>query len=227
MLLHYASRTPLALSCSEYSRRDLLDAGFPDTTILPVPFDGEIYRQPPDRSVLERFAGDFANSLFVGRIAPNKQVKDVIRVFHYYQRINHRSRLFLVGKPMSPVCPHNAWLKDLIRYLGMTDVYLTGHVPLAALLAHHELADVYVSVSEHEGYGVPLVGSMYFDVPMVACRTTAIPGTLERSGVQVAQKDYPVVSELIHQMVTNSALRESVISRQRQRLSQVSMSQVH
>ena len=227
MLPQFADRTLLALSCSEYSRRDLLDAGFAETAILPVPLDEEAYRQPPDQRVLERFADDFANILFVGRIAPNKRVEDVIRVFHYYQHINHRSRLFLVGKPMSPVCPYNAWLKDIIQHLGLTDVYLTGHVPLAALLAYYELADVYVSMSEHEGYGVPLVESMYFDVPVVAYRTAAIPGTLGQSGVQVAQKDYPVVSELIHQLVTNSALRESVISRQRQHLSQVSMSQVH
>jgi glycosyltransferase involved in cell wall biosynthesis len=227
MLPQFASRTLLALSCSEYSRRDLLPAVFANTAILPVPLDEEAYRQPPDQRVLERFADDFANILFVGRIAPNKRVEGVIRVFYYYQHINHRSRLVLMGKPMSPVCPYNAWLKDLIQHMGLRDVYLTRHVPLAALLAYYELADVNVSMSEHKGYGVPLVESMYFDVPVVAYRTTAISGTLGQSGVQVAQKDYSVVSELIHQLVTNSALRESVISRQRQHLSQVRMSQVH
>jgi glycosyltransferase involved in cell wall biosynthesis len=227
MLPLFSQRTLVALANSEWSRQDLAGAGFGLTGILPVPFDEEAYRQLPDQNVLTRFADDFTNLLFVGRLAPNKCIEDVLKVFHYYRQINQRSRLFLVGKPVSPSCPYHAWLVDLVAHMELTNVYFTGHVPLTELLAYYKLADVYVSMSEHEGYGVPLIESMYFDVPVLAYKAAAVPETLGQTGVQVGRKDFFLIAELIHQLVTNTALRNGIISQQQQRLSEVSIARIH
>jgi glycosyltransferase involved in cell wall biosynthesis len=223
----FSQRTLVALANSEWSRQDLARAGFGLTGILPVPFDEEAYRQLPNQNVLARFADDFTNLLFVGRLAPNKCIEDVLKVFYYYRQINQRSRLFLVGTPVSPSCPYHTWLVDMVAHMKLTEVYFTGHVPLTELLAYYKLADVYVSMSEHEGYGVPLMESMYFDVPVLAYQAAAVPETLGQSGVQVAHKDFVLMAELIHQLITNGALREGIIKQQRQRLEQVSMEKTH
>jgi glycosyltransferase involved in cell wall biosynthesis len=227
MLPRFAKRTLLALADSEYNQRDLVRAGFAPTAVLPVPFDEESYRQQPDQAVLDEFADDFVNLLFVGRIAPNKRLEDVIKAFYYYRQINQSARLFLVGAPISDLCPYHYWLKHLIKQLRLDNVYLTGRVPLAELLAYYKLADVYISMSEHEGYGVPLIESMYFNVPVLAYKATAVPETLGQAGVQVGHKDFFLIAELIHQLVTNAALRDGIISQQRQRLSKVSMTRIH
>jgi glycosyltransferase involved in cell wall biosynthesis len=227
MLPLFGQRTLVALAASEWSRQDLARAGFGLTGVLPVPFDEEAYSQLPNQSVLTRFADDVTNLLFVGRLAPNKCIEDVLKVFYYYRQINPRSRLFLVGKPFSPSCPYYAWLVDLVAHLQLTDVYFSGHVPLAELLAYYKLADVYLSMSEHEGYGVPLMESMYFNVPVLAYKAGAVPETLGQAGVQISRKDFFLIAELIHQLVTNTALRNGIISQQRQRLSEVSMARIH
>jgi glycosyltransferase involved in cell wall biosynthesis len=82
-------------------------------------------------------------------------------------------------------------------------------------------------MSEHEGYGVPLIESMYFNVPVLAYKAGAVPETLGQAGVQISRKDFFLIAELIHQLVTNTALRNGIISQQRQRLSEVSMARIH
>ena len=225
-LPRFVQRTILALADSEYNRQDLEQAGFTNSKVLPVPFNESDYNQPADQKVLNRYKDDFVNLLFVGRIVPNKRLEDVIKVFYYYRQINPQARLFLVGMPLSSFSPYQAWLYDLIKYLGLTDVRLTGYVTLPQLLAYYQLADVYVSMSEHEGYGVPLIESMYFDIPVLAYQATAVPYTLGQSGLQVSCKDYPLIAELIDQLITHPTLREAIISQQRQRLSEMSMERI-
>ena len=226
LLPYFAQQTCLALADSEYNRRDLLAAGFASTGVLPVPFDEEAYRQPPDPGVLERFDDDFVNLLFVGRIVPNKRMEDVLKVFYYYRQINPRARLFLVGAPLTEDCRYYAWLKEFIKESGLKEVYLTGYVPVSELLAYYQLTDVYVSMSEHEGYGVPLMESIYFDVPVLAYKASAVPDTLGRAGLQIAHKNYPFIAELIEQLVADTTLRQRVISQQRQRLADMSLGQI-
>lgn len=226
LLPHFAQRTLLALADSEYNQLDLPRAGFISTGVLPVPFDEDAYRHPPDQTVLARFKDDWVNLLFVGRVVPNKRVEDVIKVFYYYRQINPHARLFLVGTPLTPSCSYRAWLDDFTKYLGLSEVYFTGYAPFAELLAYYQLADVYISMSEHEGYGVPLIESMYFDVPVLAYKASAVPYTLGSSGLQVAQKDYPLIAELIDQLMTHPTLRDNLLSRQRQHLAKVGLVQI-
>ena len=58
------------------------------------------------------------------------------------------------------------------------EVVFTGHVDHAELLACYAEADVFVSTSAHEGFGVPLVEAMLMDVPVLAYRTSGVPDTL-------------------------------------------------
>lgn len=65
-------------------------------------------------------APDLRTWLYVGRIAPNKRIEDVIRSFHYYrERIEPKSRLFLVGGRREGV--YDGEIVDLIARLGLMD----------------------------------------------------------------------------------------------------------
>ena len=64
----------------------------------------------------------------------------------------------------------------------------TGHVAHDDLLACYAAAGVFVSMSEHEGFGVPLVESMLMRVPVLAYAATAVPFTLGGAGVQFGEK---------------------------------------
>lgn len=208
----------LALADSEFNHLDLVAAGYSRTGILPIVLDETRYAVPSNELLEQQYRDGAVNLLFVGRIAPNKRQDDLIKVFHYYHQIEPRSRLFLVGQAWDPAKRYLAELKGLASHLGVgPEVVFTGHVSFADMVTYYRLADVFVCMSDHEGFGKPLIESMYFDVPVVAHASTAIPYTLGDAGVLVHEKDYPVIAELVNLIVTDEALCERLLKGQRAR----------
>ncbi len=76
-----------------------------------------------------------------------------------------------------------------IKALELKDVIFTGHVSFTELIAYYQIADVFLCMSEHEGFCVPLVEAMYFGVPIIAYNACAVPDTLGGSGILLHDKD--------------------------------------
>ena len=214
---------------SDYNRFDLRQMGYKcpiDVCPIMIPF--EDYDREPDRKVLAKYQGDgWTNLLFVGRIAPNKKQEDVIRAFYYYHRdYNPKSRLFLVGNDTG-MENYRCQLENYIRALGLAGrVIFPGHISFAAILAYYRLADAFVCMSEHEGFCVPLVEAMYFDLPIVAYASSAIPETLGKGGLLLDSKDPQVAAAAIDRVIRDEGLRESIAAERKARLAQYRYEQV-
>jgi glycosyltransferase involved in cell wall biosynthesis len=94
----------------------------------------------------------------------------------------------------------------------------TGPVSDAELSVYYRHAAVYISLSEHEGFCVPLVEAMAADVPVLAYAAAAVPDTLGGAGVQFAPKDLEVAAELLGTLAFDDDLRAAIIAGQRRRL---------
>jgi glycosyltransferase involved in cell wall biosynthesis len=219
-----APHVELALGDSEHNRRELEAAGFRRTGVLPIYLDFERYRERGN-PVLSRLLDDGAtNILFVGRVAPNKRHDDLIRLAAYWKRfIAPDVRLLLVGKLPRRRSYFDA-LQSLLFEEGFTasEVVFTGHVDHEDLLSCYGAADVFVSMSEHEGFGVPLVEAMLTGVPVVAYRAAAVGDTLGAAGVQFAEKRIDEMAEAGHRLVTDAGLRRAVLAGQEKRLEALS-----
>jgi glycosyltransferase involved in cell wall biosynthesis len=217
---------PSALADSEYNRRELLEMGFQDVTVIPPILGFSQLDIPPDDSVMRRYDDGRVNILFVGRIAPNKRPDDLIRMFAYYERwIDPHARLILVGSSNGTEV-YAYWLKQLTKQLGVRNVVWAGPVSQAELAAYYKTASVFVCMSEHEGFGVPLLEAMYCDVPVIAYKAAAIPDTLGTAGILLREKRYEIVAELVDIVVHNRGLRERILAQQQQRLSELTPERV-
>lgn len=207
----------LALADSEYNRNELLDNEFTNTHVLPILVDFSKYDSIPNNKIIEKFDDDYVNLLFVGRIAPNKKQEDLIKTFFFFKRINPKTRLFIVGSSKG-MDKYYAKLQFLIKKLDLNDVFLTGNVKFEDLLAYYKIADVFISMSEHEGFCVPLVEAMYFKVPIIAYNSTAIPDTLNHAGILINKKKYIEIAEMIELIVKDHDLQTRLIDGQTRRL---------
>ncbi|MGH9282752.1 MAG: glycosyltransferase family 4 protein [Acidimicrobiales bacterium] len=205
----------LGIAVSGFNRSELDEAGYGRTAVAPVLADLD-RGTAPDPAVRDRLAGarDQGGSdwLFVGRVAPHKCQHDVVRAFAVYRRVyDPRARLHLVGGPGS-----NAYVTTLERYvasLGLAGaVRLTGSVPAGALRAHFEATDVFVCLSEHEGFCVPIVEAMRHGVPVVAYAATAVPETVAGAGVLLESKDPLTVAAAVHRVLEDGALRDQLVA---------------
>jgi len=212
-----AAVTDLALGVSEFNRRELEAAGFRRTGVLPILLDWTTYGHPPVRA-LEQAYGRGTNLLFVGRIAPNKRVEDLVKTYYFYRRLDPESRLLVVGSAVDTE-GYLAGCQKLAAELGVLDgVVFTGAVSQAELCTYYRLAHVYLTLSEHEGFCVPLLEAMHFGVPIVAYASTGVPATLGGAGLLVEEKDGPTLAELIHRVAGDPGLRDAIVARQRERL---------
>ncbi len=211
------------MAVSKYNAEDLRRMGYTcPMSVRPILIPFEDYKKHPDAEIVKEYGEDgYTNIVFVGRIAPNKKQEDLIKIFAYYKKkINPKSRLIIVGNDVG-MEKYSGALKAYTEALELDDVIFTGHISFKALLAYYEVADVFLCMSEHEGFGVPLVEAMFFDVPIIAYNSSAIADTLGGSGVLVDDKDPVLVSKLIERIVTDKPLRNSILSTQRKRLDEL------
>ena len=216
-----ADRTDLALGVSEYNRAELDALGFPETGVLPLIVDTGRLRQAAPVPALEAVLQDgLVNILFVGRIAPNKRIEDHIRLAEHYKRyVDVYYRFIFVGRT-DAVPSYFRTVQALVREYRMLPerFWFTGGVPEAELAAYYRNAHAYVSLSEHEGFCVPLVEAMAMDVPVLAYGAAAVPETLDGAGVTFAPKDLEVAAELLGGLIYDEPFRQGVLDGQRRRV---------
>ena len=219
----------LALGDSEFNRQELEDLGFEPTGVLPIAVNTERITSAPRRPALDKILGDgLINILFVGRIVPNKRIEDHIRLAETYKRyVDSYYRFIFVGR-YDGLPRYYAQVRGLISEFRMLPdrFWFTGAVPDDDLAAFYRWADVYVSLSEHEGFCVPLVEAMAADVPVLAYAAGAVPETLGGAGVLFEPKDLELAAELLGMLVYDRPIRDSVIAGQRRRLEDFSPARI-
>ena len=211
----------LALGDSDFNRRELEAMGFAPTGVMPIAVNTERITDAPRRPALERILGDgLVNILFVGRIAPNKKIEDHIRLAEVYKRyVDSWYRFIFVGR-YDGIPRYAAMVRALIlEYRMLPERFVfTGAVPDEDLAAYYRWADAYVSLSEHEGFCVPLVECMAAGVPVLAYAAGAVPETLGGAGVLFAPKDLEFAAEALGTLIYDRPVRDGVIEGQRRRL---------
>ncbi len=220
-LASLAGAADLAIGDSEYNRAELQALGFTRTAVLPVAVSFDRLLDAPACPALEAMLDDgLANILFVGRIAPNKRIDDHIRLAEHYKRyVDAAYRFVFVGRYDAVPRYYSAVQALIARYEMPRDRFLfVGAVPDAELAACYRTASAYVSLSEHEGFCVPLLEAMAMDVPVLAYAAAAVPETLAGAGIQFAPKDLEHAAELLGMLVYDEGLRDAVIEGQRRRV---------
>jgi glycosyltransferase involved in cell wall biosynthesis len=141
----------------------------------------------------------------------------LIKLLHFYRRFEPDARLILVGGLLMK--DYVRWLQRFAKNLGLTDsVTFTGHVTQQEMVTYYKTADLFVSMSEHEGFGKPLIESMYLDLPVLAYASTAVPLTLGGAGVLFNDKDFEGLAEMADMLIKDQRLRSQVQKAQRERV---------
>ncbi len=211
-----------ACGMSEFSRRELAEWGFSPTGVFPVfsDLDRLSALRPSPMLLGESRPGDVVELLAVGRIVPNKRIEDQLRLLAACRDAGRRAFLVLVGDN-SLLPDYTAQMRSVAAGLGLVeerDYRITGKVSDEDLAAYYVRADALVSMSEHEGFGVPLVEAMAFDLPVFSFQAGACNETLGGAGVSFEEKNFPALAEQILGVIGDSERRAAIIAGQRERL---------
>lgn len=209
-LPRWAQAVDVAAAVSEYNAGELREAGARDVRVVPILVD-------PDRLVSHgpsQPRGDAGPVvLSVGRLAPHKRPDLVLQAFELYRReYAPEAQLHMVGEPLSP-----AYEAEL-RALAGQGVTFTGRLPQSRLNELWSAAHVFLTLSEHEGFCVPLIEAFYTDTPVVARPAGGMPEVAGDAALWVDDGDPAVTAELIALVVGDEELRSELVARGRARI---------
>jgi glycosyltransferase involved in cell wall biosynthesis len=229
-----APRSTLGVADSGYNEAEMAEAGYDRAalTTVPVLVDYEALRSNEDRALTERLTeshdGRGATWLFVGRRAASKAQHRLIAALAVYRRLfDPDARLYLVGESTS--VRYQAALPAYAARLGVAGaVTITGSVPRRQLVSYYRSADIFVSASEHEGFGIPLIEAMGHGLPVVALACAAVGDTVANGGLLVrpdARGHAPpsVLATAVHRVLTDGDLRASLVQGGRARAADFSI----
>lgn len=211
-----AKRSLFGIADSNHNREEMYDAGFASVSVIPVRTD---FSAP--RSVRSTRASGSHDWLFVGRVAPNKCQLDVVRAFAAYNRFfDSRSQLTFVG---------DLTLEDYVdeirqeakRLAIETKISLTGKVSNDELWNHYGRAGLFICMSQHEGFGVPLLEAMAAGLPVIARAEAAVPETMGGAGILLDDSEPWTVAALAHLVADDDDFRHRLVAHQDQRMSRI------
>lgn len=218
-LPRFAGAVRAAAAVSSFNARELEEVGFSDVEVIPNLLDSDRLREGSE--VSSRWADGKRNVIFVGRIAPHKRHDDLIRAFTLFQRRHEPdSRLILAGSPLS--ADYRRALEEFAEALGATDVVFTGPLPQHELNAAYVGADIFLCLSEHEGFCIPLLEAMHFRVPVIAYTAGGVPEVAGDAAVLLSEKPAGTVAEAMAIVLEDDELRREMLERGRRRLAHFS-----
>ncbi len=208
----------LVLADSRFNADELVAVGYGKVEVLPLVLDLDKLQDSVNIRAVKRFDDGLKNILFVGRCAPNKCIEDLVQAFYYYNKyVEPASRLIHVGS-FAGVERYYYLVMAQARELGLENVYFAGSVPQDQLNAYYSISDLFLCMSEHEGFCIPVIESMVHGVPVLAYKSCAVPETMDGAGVLFDEKRYEDVAEMMGQLSSDTPLRSAVLKTQQERI---------
>jgi glycosyltransferase involved in cell wall biosynthesis len=217
-------RVVMTIAASRYNAAELETIGYRDVRVIPpVVNPYRLARTLPDAGTLSYLDREFHEPflMFVGQLLPHKRPDLLVKSMHVASTyLGVRARLLLIGQ--TRFAPYADAINAEVRELNLDQVHIVGQVDDARLAAMFRRATAFVTVSEHEGFCVPLLESLALDVPVLARACAAVPETLGGAGLLLPEHvSAELVAEAIDRIVRDDALRADLVQRGRNRLDEL------
>lgn len=210
-----------AIAQSAYSARELHELGFHRPKVMPLLFDpGDLVASPVDEECFRSLCNDPAfKVLFVGRIVENKRQDHLLRVIDRLRKMMSRPVKLIMPGGLGAGIGYRNELQRLLDDLSLHDVVdLPGKVSDAAVAAFYRASDVFLCLSEHEGFGVPIAEAMACGLPVVALDGTAVGETCGPGGILVESDDPTRIASLLKVLAEEPEVRRRMAIAGRVRL---------
>ena len=216
-LVNMVGKCDLYLAASDFSATDLMDLNMQHVQVMPLLLDYAYLDSKPAKKVLKKKKSGDINIIFVGRVAPNKKIENILKAVYLFKKlICQNVQLHIVGMH-SGMEEYMKILKSLARDYGFESSIFTNFVSNEELVSYYQIADLFLCLSEHEGFCVPLVEAMKMQVPVIALNRGAIAETLSYGGILFNKIDYKYLVELMSEVVFNDDLKTDLITKGKQR----------
>jgi glycosyltransferase involved in cell wall biosynthesis len=147
--------------------------------------------------------------LFLGTIQPRKNVVLLVEAFALIaNKIPHK--LVLAGAPGDSMNDVERLIAEL--QLGQR-IEITGFISDQERMSLYQHADCFIYPSKYEGFGLVVLESMSYGVPVITLANSSLPEAVGDAGILVDQESPEHLADAILSLVSNKVLRNTLIKK--------------
>ncbi len=212
----------LYLGDSQYNLDELIEHGAPrerGAVLAPFHRVEHLLDAEADLPLLDALSDGVHNLLMVGRVAPNKGHVELVDVLAaLLDGWGNPTRLLIVGKHDPRLQSYTDRIRARIDQLRLGDcVWWLDSIDEARLKAAYLASHAFVTMSQHEGFCVPLIEAMALGTPVVAHASSAIPETIGNGGLTWSENDPWLYASSLARLRTDARMRNTLRAAARQR----------
>ena len=202
---------------SDYNVKELKSFNYPNpkTLTLLLDFDRQ-NKTKPNKKLIQKYY-DTYNIIFVGRVVQNKVQHQLVDVAYALKRKGVKNfKIHIIGGASEP--NYMKFLQEYVKDMDMlVEVIITGKVSDEDLIAYYHIADLYLSLSEHEGFGMPLIEAMKYDIPVLAYNAGGTTTTIPKEGL-LEKKSPSFIADEIIKLQNDPYFRVDLVKKQKDKL---------
>jgi len=195
------------LVCSDFTRREMIrffPALSPRVRLVPLGPDDDLPPAPDRAAARARLGLAGPLALSVGAILNRRCAPELVRAVARLRAVHPSLVLDLAGENRTEP---RADLDALVRAHGLgSRVRLSGFVDEAGLADRYAAADVAVSLSEYEGFGLPALEAVARGVPLVAARSPSLGEIFRGAALLVEPRDELAIADAVRRVLDDHAL---------------------
>jgi glycosyltransferase involved in cell wall biosynthesis len=158
-------------------------------------------------------------ALFVGRRAPNKGHAHLLRTAAAWRELfpGLELKIRILGVHDPALDSYDRELRELERSLGLAGrIEWLGHLKDEELTAAFRSSHLYLNLSEHEGFCLPLIEAQAIGLPTISSSSSALPDTAGSGQllfpVTGPEVDYDLIAGMAREVCTSAGLRDALVS---------------
>ena len=156
-----------------------------------------------------------ARFLYVGQIRPHKRIECLLELFAAYQKLSPDAECWIVGsKAATAYGAYLSWVERTHLCIPPARVHWLGNISEEALQNIYRSASIYISMSEHEGFCLPVLEAMVAGLPVLSYAQAAIQELLGSSGIVFFDRDFSELANYIRALLDSPDRLAEIIARQ-------------
>ncbi|KKR48954.1 MAG: glycosyl transferase, group 1 [Candidatus Magasanikbacteria bacterium GW2011_GWC2_40_17] len=219
LILKHAIRSSKKIFApSNFVKEDILNNFKVPAKKIIITHEGLTVLPPPNpdtaAAILQKFSLQKPYFLYVGVSYPHKNLEKLILGFKKFQEQEKKSQLVLVGKK-------NYFYEKLEKFSEQNkvpNVIFTDFVTNDELATLYQNAKAYVFPSLCEGFGLPPLEAMSFNLPIASSNTSCLPEILGNAALYFNPVSSADITEALKRLTTDEKLRQKLISAGQERI---------
>lgn len=138
------------------------------------------------------------NLIYVGRLVPNKGIEKLLHLFDYISRLGNYMLNIVGGPADSPYLRACKETSQKINENSNSEIFFHHDITDEELKALYLRADGAITMSRHEGFCVPALDALFFNIPFFSTELPALSDVLGKAAIQLKTSELEKTASEIH-----------------------------